>query len=169
MQDVLEGYRVVNAFLRDECGLSKLETVEVERLPEPNMEDYEDIGEYLDAYTRYAHSLEASPVRILFDETKMTKSAESYLEEAGVMHLYDSERNIVYNHEFYRDAHLRYQEYLRTRQTSQSRPIEIGVQDFETVATNIAGIAEKENVGMALAEVANPEVQAGDTVQEQGE
>lgn len=80
MQDVLEGYQSVEAFLVYNFG----------------------IGKY-----------DEETLCPIFDETKMTKTVEEYLEEAGVLHLYDSERGIVYDSEFYRDAHFRYLEYVR--------------------------------------------------------
>lgn len=169
MQDILEGYRSVNAFLRDECGICKLEVAE-EVPSEPDPENYEDIEQYLKELTRYAHDLDTSGVRIVFDETQMTKSAEEYLQEQGVMHLYDPERQIVYDDKFYRDAHLRYVEYMKTINTPQTveNPAEIGVGDFKEAANNRDGILAKGGVAGILRDASKLRAQTGNAIPEQG-
>ena len=65
-----------------------------------------------------AAGMEPETIDIL-DESKMTKSKEEYIAEAGATDLYDAERGVVYTSRFYKDMHERYLEYMRSRQQEE--------------------------------------------------
>ena len=105
MQDVQEGFQTVEDFLIDRFGICR--TVEKDKSPQPQMEDFENPLEYLDALDEWAVSV-GSGDEVVFDESKMTKSVEEYLQEAGVSDLYDADQKVVYKSKFYMDAHKKY-------------------------------------------------------------
>lgn len=122
MQDVLEGYYTVENFLIQHFDLSK--TVPnpdyVEDLEMPDMDDFDSVEDFLRASREYTKRFVEPETIEVFDETKMTKSAEEYIAETEYKDLYDPERKVVYFSEFYKRGHLRYLEYLKRTRQEQS-------------------------------------------------
>ena len=169
MQDVLEGYQTIEDYLTETFGIFKLEPNPdyTSGVKAPKMEDYEDFQEFLAAYDKYVELISTPEYVKVFDKTKMTKSVEEYLQEAGEYHLYDQERGIVYRNEFYRDAHLRYMKYLGEK--ARTQPIGITTSEFQEAATNPQGIANKGTVYDDLMNAVSQEVLNVDTAPGQGE
>lgn len=105
LQDVQEGFQTIEDFLIDRFGICR--TIETTKSPQPQMENFKDPLEYLDALDEWAISI-SSENEVVFDESKMTKSVEEYLQDAGVSDLYDADRKVVYTSKFYLDAHKKY-------------------------------------------------------------
>ena len=120
MQDVLEkgeAYQTVETFLISRYGLGKtIPNPDYKGVKEPEFEDYEDMDSYRRAYFEWLNqSVKPKEIEVL-DESKMTKTLEEYIIEAGVEDLYDKERGVIYTSPFYRDMHQRYVEYMKSRE-----------------------------------------------------
>ncbi|MBR3134644.1 MAG: hypothetical protein IKG56_04195 [Clostridia bacterium] len=121
MQDVIdysgEAYESVENYLMKKFGLSKtIPNPDYKEVPEPQIQDFEDISSYLKAMEEWSLAgMEPKTIEV-FDESKMTKTKEEYICEAGVSDLYDAERGVIYSSQFYKGMHERYLEYMRTKQ-----------------------------------------------------
>ena len=82
------------------------------------MDDYDDIPSYLAALDEWTDTPKTEQV---FDETKMEKTFEEYLAEAGATDLYDPEKEIVYIDKFYMDAHKKYLAYLKEQSQTKNQ------------------------------------------------
>lgn len=80
----------------------------------PKLEDYTDSVEYSRAFDEYVDAT-LIPMKIrVFDESKMTKSFEEYIDESRFKGLYDSDNRMVYYNDLYYQSHMRYKEQMRT-------------------------------------------------------
>lgn len=83
-------------------------------IPKPKLEDYEDGVQYSRAFDEYIDSTLVPMKLRVFDESKMTKSFEEYLEESKFKGLYDPDNRKVYYNDLYYQAHMRYKEQMKT-------------------------------------------------------
>ena len=116
MQDVQrEGYLTIEEFMAyyTECykEIPNPDYVEVE-MPDPDK--YEDTIQYIKALDRF-NELAFRPQTIkIFDDSKMIKSFEEYVNESELKGLYDSDNGRVYKNKFYYDAHMKYKSLQAT-------------------------------------------------------
>ena len=110
-QDVQkDGYMTIEEFLINytDC-YSIIDNPDYENLKEPFFEDFNDIKEYKKAVDEYFKRTSLKRIKVV-DQSKMTKTIEEYLEEAGLLDFYDKEENkVFYNKRLY-DGHMRYKE-----------------------------------------------------------
>lgn len=116
MQDVqLDGYMDFEEFMRMYTDCYKMiDNPKYKYFPKPKLEDYDDPTLYSKDFDRYVDST-LVPIKLrVFDESKMTKSFEEYIDASKFRGLYDSETRKVYYNDFYYQAHLRYKEQTKT-------------------------------------------------------
>ena len=116
MQDVLEGFMSKEEFLMTHFHMYR--TIPLNTPECPSMDDYDDIPSYLAALDEWTDTPKTEQV---FDETKMEKTFEEYLAEAGATDLYDPEKEIVYIDKFYMDAHKKYLAYLKEQSQTKTQ------------------------------------------------
>lgn len=155
MQDIQEGIMTPEDFLKNKVGLvihiinPEYEKFEQEH-PGPKMSDFSNLSEYLNAQEEYE---KRQPRRILaiLDTESMDKTFEEYLQEYGYSELYDAERNIIYEDEFYKEGHERYINYIKQNENrkaiSGSELFELAEGERkETVATTRKGLITRIDI-----------------------
>lgn len=83
-------------------------------VPKPNLDDYVDAVEYSRAFDRYVESTLVPMKLRVFDESKMTKSFEEYINDSKFKGLYDEDNRKVYYNQMYYQAHMRYKRERKT-------------------------------------------------------
>ncbi len=110
-QDVQkDGYYTIEQFMIENTDCVKRElNPEHLKAIKPNLADFHgDFVAYSKAYEEYI-SYETAPSEIVtFDETKMTKSFQEYVDESRYAGLFDPDLNRVYRNQMYYDAHMKY-------------------------------------------------------------
>lgn len=116
MQDVQkEGYLTQEEFLTYYTDCFKMvHNPDYVDMKEPKAEDYVDLKDYLRAYDEFCEkAFQPREIRV-FDESKMTKTFDEYLNESEFKGLYDPDNNRLYYNKFYYDAHMRYKSLQET-------------------------------------------------------
>ncbi len=116
MQDVQkDGCMDYEEFMRMYTDCYKMiDNPKYKYFPKPKIEDYENPEAYSRAFDKYVEST-LQPIRLrVFDESKMTKSFEEYINNSQFRGLYDSDNRKVYYNDFYYQAHLRYKDLQKT-------------------------------------------------------
>lgn len=128
IQDISEGKMTPESFLMDVVGLVKyVENPEFNKFQEthpfPQMENFDSLTDYIKALDE-REKLEP-PMRLtILDKENIEKSFEEYLQEYGYKDLYDEEEGIVFESEFYKNAHLRYLEYQKDKKENKKDTFE---------------------------------------------
>ncbi len=68
----------------------------------------------------YMQAYDEPEYRYVFDETKVTKSIPEYMKEKGLdLDLYDQQDDRIYFSQYYKEQHLKYVNYQRSREEQQ--------------------------------------------------
>ena len=112
MQDVQkEGYMTKEEFLTYRCDCFKMipnpDYIEIQQ---PVMGEDEEPLEFMKRWDEYMyHTMIPREVRT-FDESKMTKTFDEYLQESEFADFYDEDNERIYYNDFYYQAHVKYKE-----------------------------------------------------------
>ena len=150
MQDIFEGKMTPKSFLMDIVGLVKyVENPEFKKFQEthsaPKNYEFDDVMDYLNALDEYERLIPPMLIKIL-DEEKMKKSFEEYLQEYGYEDLYDAEEGVIYESEFYKNAHLRYLEYQKSKEEGKMDISES--EEYKISVGDIAKLSMQEKISM---------------------
>ena len=120
-QDVQkQGYMTIEEFMirYTDCRKTEINPEHLKAI-KPNFADYNgDVEAYARAFDDYVR-YESMPSEIVsFDETKMTKSYQEYVDETMFAGLFDPDLNRVYLNKMYYDAHMKYKREFGQQKTN---------------------------------------------------
>ena len=110
-QDVQkDGYMDIETFMiqNTDCVKRELNPDHLKAI-KPNLADFKgDFVAYSKAFDEYVAYENAPSEIVVFDESKMTKSFQEYVDESRYAGLFDPDLNRVYLSQMYYDAHMKY-------------------------------------------------------------